>query len=149
MDPLDGLRQRISQRVSERLEANMNADDIKELARMGKAAMHADLLKVRPIANGFIMDYDDVEEYEVKIPVYDPTHSPRGPGDMKTETRRKWKVVRKEVYCADAVAIKLQIDEALRLSEKIKYQMAQDSLSGEDELSEIGTVAAYSPVAKI
>lgn len=116
----------------------MTPDEIAEMARIGKAAMQANLFTVRPISNGFLMDYDDVEEFEIKRPTMP---GPRVAGHPRPqlgvppemETVRRWKVKRKEVFCADAQAIKDQVDEALKLSEKIKLKKAEDVLSGQSD----------------
>lgn len=114
-----------------KLEETMNADELRELAKMGKAAMNANLLSVRPIANGFLMDYDDVEEFDVKEPIYPPARLGQ-PGSPQFETRHRWRIVRKEVYCADAEAIKTEVDRALELEEKVKRLKAEGVLAGEE-----------------
>jgi len=102
------------------------------------------IFEVTTISNGFIVIYNDIEETVVKR----ATFTPRAPGHPRPqlgappemETVRLWKVARKEVFCADAQAIKDQVDEALKLSEKIKLKKAEDVLSGQGD--DYGTVGA-------
>jgi len=96
------------------------------------------VFRVYAISNGFIAIFTDIEEYDVKVPVFVP-RAPghpglgRGGGPSTFETRRKWKLAYREVYCADAQALKAAIDESLKLANKVKQMKAQDILSGEDE----------------
>jgi hypothetical protein len=102
------------------------------------------IFEVTTISNGFIVIYQDIEEYETKVPNY-PTHPGRlqpaigSPPEMVT--RRRWKIVTRNVYCADGEAIKVHVDEALKLTEKVKHMKAQDVLSDQDD-----TIGAYASV---
>lgn len=90
--------------------------------------------KTRPVSNGYLATFADIEEYETEVPVYDPPGSPGGPGRLpKYEKRKRWRLVQREVYCADAAAIKIQVDEALALEEKIRLLIAEGALGGNDE----------------
>lgn len=112
----------------------MNVEELRELARMGQAKLNEHLFTVRPISNGFVVHYDDVEEYQAKVPVYDVPAAPRmiPHGPPKMETRTKHRVVRKEVFCADAAAIKAEVDRALGLVDRVKLLRAEDVLLGEE-----------------
>jgi hypothetical protein len=101
------------------------------------------IFEVTTISNGFIVTYQDIEEFETTVPKY----TPRAPGHPRPtlgappemETLRRWKIVVREVYCADGEAIKVQVDEALKLTEKVKQMKAQDVLSGGDDYLRLGT----------
>src|SRR6185369_1162386 len=78
---------------------------------------------VRQIGNGFIITYDDIELFERRVPIYPPP--PGAPGTIgspaaepKIEMQRRYRFKRQEVFCANAMAIKAAVDEALRLEEK-------------------------------
>jgi len=100
------------------------------------------LFEVNPITNGYLVTYNNVEEYDVKIPVYElppaiaPSPLPPGgyrPGRKlgeppKMESQKRWKIVRSEVYCADGAAIKAAVDDALKLEEKVKNLIAEGIL---------------------
>jgi hypothetical protein len=92
------------------------------------------IFKVVPISNGFLVAFPDTEEYKVKGPVFRhlaPSQRPVLHPEM--EEKRRWRIVMREVYCADGDAIKLQIEEALKIVEKVKFMKAQAELTGETE----------------
>lgn len=125
----------------------MSPDELRKVIQTGMAAVRGTLEKakdedrpvfeVTTISNGFIVTFPDVEEFEFKRPMlrppgqHRPMTVPAPPIEM--ETVKRWKLIWREVYCADAEAIKAQVDEALRLVEKVKHMKAQDVLSGQDD----------------
>jgi hypothetical protein len=103
------------------------------------------LFEVNPITNGYLVEYNNVEEYDVRFPVYDPPgaigvpppgsprviHQGPPPGAPRMETQKRWKIVRASVYCYDADAIKTAVDDALALEEKVKNLIAEGILSSD------------------
>jgi len=99
------------------------------------------VFRVNPISNGYIVSYDDVEEFEIKVPVYElpsaiaPGALPPGGrklGELpKMEAKKRWKLKRAEVFCVDAAAIKVAVDDALKLEEKVKNLIAEGVLSSD------------------
>lgn len=91
--------------------------------------------EVKPIHNGYLVEYNDVEEYTVKVPIYPPpggVHGVGTPCGPTYESQHRWKIVRVSVFCADADAIKHRVDESLRLEEKVKLLIAEGVLSSND-----------------
>lgn len=99
------------------------------------------LFEVRPISNGYLVCYNDVEQYEVKVPTYHPV-GPRHPGPPPgmpaaptMETKQRFRLKRAEVFCSDAAAIKVAVDEALKLEEKVKLLVAENILSDDTDFA--------------
>lgn len=89
------------------------------------------LFEVNPIDNGFLVSYNTTEEFSYDRPKFDP-NAAIGSG-TKMETVHRWRLIRAKVYCADAAAIKVQVDEAVALDQKVKLLIAEGKLVGEDE----------------
>lgn len=93
------------------------------------------LFRVNPITNGYIVTFTDVEEFEVKVPIYDPPGHPtaRQLGQPpKMQPQRRWRLAQREVFCADAGEVKDQVDDALKLEQKVKNLVAEGVLGGND-----------------
>lgn len=91
--------------------------------------------KVRPVFNGHLATFVDVEEYETEVPIYTPPGSPGYVAGMppKYEVKKRWRLVQREVFCADAAGLKSMIDEALALEGRVKLLIAEGVLGGNDE----------------
>lgn len=105
-----------------------------ELAK--EEEVDSSIFKVKPITNGFLVEYNDVEEYDVRVPHYeafDPTKPRPALGSpLKMVTERRWRFKQATVFCADAGSIKKQIDHALDLERKVKELIAQGILTEGD-----------------
>lgn len=100
------------------------------------------IFRVNPISNGHIVTFVDVEDYEVEVPVYDPPGAPnplRPPKPPRFEKQKRWRLTQREVYCANAAAIKAQVDEALALEEKVRLLIAEGVLSGNADEPGVGS----------
>lgn len=129
------------QQVMQIIETGLKAARQKLLE---EAEIAQPIFEVRPIGNGFVVQYNDIEQYDKQVVDYsqmNPTHGGRAlgtPPQMRTVRRFRFK--RAEVYCADAAAIKVAVDDALRLDEKVKLAAAEGVLSdsGDADLA-VGT----------
>lgn len=128
----------------------MISDELRKAIQAGVAVLRGTVeqaknedrpvFEVTTVSNGFIVTFPDIEEFEVKRPVLRPPAPGRmSPPNLEDEVIRRWKLIWREVYCADAEAIKVQVDEALRLVEKVKHLKAQDVLSGQGDDGYLGT----------
>lgn len=127
----------------------MEKRELAQVIRVGLEKMQAVLgrqkedtlpvFEVRPISNGYLVCYNDVEQYDIQVPRFDPIApgappTPRGARrQMDMETKTRFRLKRAEVFCADAAAIKVAVDEALRLEEKVKLLIAENVLSDDTD----------------
>lgn len=116
-----------------------------EAAVQAKKDTELPIFEVRPIMNGFIVFYNDVEEYDVTIPAYAPPgQNPLNPpGAPKMEQQRRYRMKRAEVYCADADAIKRAVEESLKLEEKVRLLIAEGVLRGDHNPDHDTAVGAF------
>jgi hypothetical protein len=68
-------------------------------------------------------------------------------GELKMETRKRWKMTRVSVFCADADQIKNQVDHALKLERRVKELIAQGILSGDSNPGIPGEESSITSVA--
>lgn len=127
----------------------MEKRDLLQVIKVGLEKMQAALrhqkddalpiFEVNPISNGYLVSYNDVEEYTIQVPRFDPIAPGAPPTNrgarrqMDMETKARFRIKRAEVFCADAAAIKVAIDEALKLEEKVKLLIAENVLSDDTD----------------